>query len=603
MGARAEEAAARSERARAIGLFRYGLIREAADPGAVDPGPGPAGAGGRRGRAHSTRPGGGCGSRATRWTGGSGRGGAAGSTRWCPARASARRGCRSRWSRWRSRSSGRTPTAPAAQVARILRTQMGWAPGERTLQRWFADDPQHRRPDAAARGAAGPVFGRFEAAAPERVVDRGRPARPARRRPQDLPVRLPRRPLPGDHGAPVRVRRGHRAAGGRAAPGARARAGSPTGSTSTTARRSSTPGCCAPARSSGIRLIHSTPGRPQGRGKIERYFRTVREQFLVEITGDPDADPSRHPVADLGELNRLFTAWVETVYHRQIHSETGQAPLAPLARRRPVPDPEHRRAGRGVPLGGTAHRHQDRAGVAAGQHLPGRPAAGRAPGRAGVRPVRPHPHPGPAPRRPGRHRDPAPDRPPRPPQGPTRDPTRAAGTDRDRLRPPASPTSTTPSSATPSPASTTPPSPAALPAGSTDQLPDQQRTTSSPDSSTCSPTRGDTDLTRRRGGVVIDRLQGFFGFTRTPFGRDLAPGDAAPPRRPRRGRRPDRLVHHRTPHRGDHRRGRRREDRRRPRRARRPGPHPAHHHLPAQPHGRGPRHPPPDRRRPRAAAR
>jgi len=23
---------------------------------------------------------------------------------------------------------------------------------------------------------------------------------------------------------------------------------------------------------------------------------------------------------------------------------------------------------------------------------------------------------------------------------------------------------------------------------------------------------------------VIDRLQGFFGFTRTPFGRDLAPG-------------------------------------------------------------------------------
>jgi hypothetical protein len=52
----------------------------------------------------------------------------------------------------------------------------------------------------------------------------------------------------------------------------------------------------------------------------------VREQFLVEITGDPD-DPSRHRVADLGELNRLFTAWVETIYHRQIHSETGQAPL------------------------------------------------------------------------------------------------------------------------------------------------------------------------------------------------------------------------------------------------------------------------------------
>jgi putative transposase len=34
----------------------------------------------------------------------------------------------------------------------------------------------------------------------------------------------------------------------------------------------------------GARLTHSTPGRPQGRGKIERLFLTVREQFLVEIT-------------------------------------------------------------------------------------------------------------------------------------------------------------------------------------------------------------------------------------------------------------------------------------------------------------------------------
>jgi putative transposase len=89
----------------------------------------------------------------------------------------------------------------------------------------------------------------------------------------------------------------------------------------------------------GIRLIHSTPGRPQGRGKIERYFRTVREQFLVEITGNPEGDPSRHPVADLDELNRLFTAWVETVYHRQIHSETGQTPLARWTAGGPVPIP------------------------------------------------------------------------------------------------------------------------------------------------------------------------------------------------------------------------------------------------------------------------
>ncbi len=47
----------------------------------------------------------------------------------------------------------------------------------------------------------------------------------------------------------------------------------------------------------------------------------MRDQFLVELEA-----PGRD-VADLVELNRLFTAWVETVYHRRAHSETGQPPL------------------------------------------------------------------------------------------------------------------------------------------------------------------------------------------------------------------------------------------------------------------------------------
>jgi putative transposase len=46
----------------------------------------------------------------------------------------------------------------------------------------------------------------------------------------------------------------------------------------------------------------------------------VREQFLVEIG-------SGRELADLVELNTLFTAWVETVYHCRVHSETGQTPL------------------------------------------------------------------------------------------------------------------------------------------------------------------------------------------------------------------------------------------------------------------------------------
>lgn len=84
----------------------------------------------------------------------------------------------------------------------------------------------------------------------------------------------------------------------------------------------------------GIRLVHSRPGRPQGRGKIERFFATVRIQFLVEVEA--------RGVADVSELNRLFAAWVETVYHRRAHSETHQAPLDRLAAGPPprLPTPE-----------------------------------------------------------------------------------------------------------------------------------------------------------------------------------------------------------------------------------------------------------------------
>jgi hypothetical protein len=56
----------------------------------------------------------------------------------------------------------------------------------------------------------------------------------------------------------------------------------------------------------------------------------VREQFLVELADttaeDLTAAGGDHATALL-ELNRLFTAWIETEYHRRIHSETGQSPL------------------------------------------------------------------------------------------------------------------------------------------------------------------------------------------------------------------------------------------------------------------------------------
>src|SRR5450759_2879743 len=68
------------------------------------------------------------------------------------------------------------------------------------------------------------------------------------------------------------------------------------------------------------------------------FFRTVRDQFLVEIAAGPDGAGSA--VDTLAELNSLFTAWVEQVYHQRVHTETGMTPLARfLAAGPPVPTP------------------------------------------------------------------------------------------------------------------------------------------------------------------------------------------------------------------------------------------------------------------------
>jgi putative transposase len=109
----------------------------------------------------------------------------------------------------------------------------------------------------------------------------------------------------------------------------------------------------------GIKLTHSQPGKPAGRGKIERFFRTVRDQFLVEITDSTNGGGggAGTAVGSLAELNTLFTAWVAQVYHPRVHSETQQPPLARfLGRRATRPDPG-RAAVRGVPLEPMANRH------------------------------------------------------------------------------------------------------------------------------------------------------------------------------------------------------------------------------------------------------
>jgi len=310
-----EEEQVRTERARAVALFRYQLIREPADP------------------AHSTRQRG----RMVRELADREHPGPFGQ----PMRVS--RQTLDRWiSAWRSggfdalipparqvlpRTAGEVlemaaalkrenPARTGAQIARILHRHLGWAPSESTVRRHLA------RLELTGPKPAVTVFGRFEANHPNELW-----LGDALHGPVIAGRKTYLFAFVDDHS---RLLVGHRfgfaedtvrlAAALRPALASRGVPGGVYVDNGSAYVDSWLLRACAKL---GIKLVHSTPGRPQGRGKIERLFRTVREQFLVELA-TPGSDTL---VPDLLSLNRLFTAWTETVYHRTVHSETGQTPL------------------------------------------------------------------------------------------------------------------------------------------------------------------------------------------------------------------------------------------------------------------------------------
>jgi putative transposase len=83
-------------------------------------------------------------------------------------------------------------------------------------------------------------------------------------------------------------------------------------------RAKSLQGICARL---GIRLVYCRPYAPEGKGKLERWHRTLRNGFLGEV------DLAR--IRDLGDLNARLWAWIEVLYHHAPHSGLdGNTPLA-----------------------------------------------------------------------------------------------------------------------------------------------------------------------------------------------------------------------------------------------------------------------------------
>lgn len=78
-----------------------------------------------------------------------------------------------------------------------------------------------------------------------------------------------------------------------------------------------------------IRLVFSIPGKPRGRGRIERFFSTVNGMFLCELEGyAPAGAPVRgKPTLTLADFDARFRSFLLDVYHRRECAETKTPPI------------------------------------------------------------------------------------------------------------------------------------------------------------------------------------------------------------------------------------------------------------------------------------
>ena len=70
-------------------------------------------------------------------------------------------------------------------------------------------------------------------------------------------------------------------------------------------------------------LKHTKPGRPQGRGKQEKFFRFVDQSFVPEAYDLIE----QGKIQTLDDLNRFFTAWLDVAYHQKVHNTFKQRPV------------------------------------------------------------------------------------------------------------------------------------------------------------------------------------------------------------------------------------------------------------------------------------
>ena len=78
-----------------------------------------------------------------------------------------------------------------------------------------------------------------------------------------------------------------------------------------------------------IRLVFSLPGRPRGRGRVERFFSTSNQRVLSELPGylGPGASGTKASIS-MATLDRAIRDFIAGEYHHTPHGGTGMAPVA-----------------------------------------------------------------------------------------------------------------------------------------------------------------------------------------------------------------------------------------------------------------------------------
>lgn len=75
-----------------------------------------------------------------------------------------------------------------------------------------------------------------------------------------------------------------------------------------------------------IQLIFSTPGHPRGRGRVERFFRTLNDMLLCTLDGYL-GKVHRKPSLTLEQLDAQFRTFLLEEYHTRYNSADGATPL------------------------------------------------------------------------------------------------------------------------------------------------------------------------------------------------------------------------------------------------------------------------------------